>query len=108
MSVRLYKTNHAGTDMNRIRKKLNLSLDEELIRFAKQWSYVTQKPISRLIDGFLTNLREHVSQSSPEIWFDRETCLAGKENQHAEKVLEQKIYREECMKRWKEVFLIHK
>lgn len=52
------------------RKRINLSLDNELAEFAQKWSEVTQKPISHLVDDFLRKLRNDVTNMSPERWFD--------------------------------------
>jgi len=48
------------------RERLNLSLDSEILDFAKKWSYVRNKPISRLVEDMFSELKNLVSSVTPE------------------------------------------
>jgi hypothetical protein len=48
------------------RERLNLSLDSEILDFAKKWSYVRNRPISRLVEDMFSDLKELVSTVTPE------------------------------------------
>ncbi|GAB4333415.1 MAG: hypothetical protein Kow0089_02070 [Desulfobulbaceae bacterium] len=66
------------------KKRLNLYLSDEAIRFAKDWSYVTGKPISRMLEEFLEQQRKVVERITPFQWLSDPECnpsLPG-ENEH--------------------------
>lgn len=48
--------------------RLNLYLGKELVEFAKEWSYVTDKSISRMLEEYLKEKRDLVPQVSPFQW----------------------------------------
>lgn len=50
------------------KKRLNLYLDKRLIEFAKDWSYVTDKPISRMFEEYLVEQQQLVDSISPFQW----------------------------------------
>lgn len=50
------------------KKRLNLYLDKELIGFAKDWSYVTDIPISRMLEEYLREQQQLVGSISPFQW----------------------------------------
>lgn len=48
------------------RERLNLSIDSEILDFAKKWSYVRNKPISRLVEDMFCDLKHLVPNITPE------------------------------------------
>jgi hypothetical protein len=50
------------------RDRLNLSIDSEILDFAKKWSYVKKMPISRLVEDMFIDLKELVSNITPELY----------------------------------------
>jgi hypothetical protein len=48
------------------RERLNLSIDFEILDFAKKWSYVRKTSISRLVEDMFSDLKDLVSNVSPE------------------------------------------
>lgn len=57
--------------MKKTRKtRLNLYLSNEAIQFAKQWSYVTNKPISKMLEEYLDRQKEIVSSITPFQWLN--------------------------------------
>ncbi len=48
--------------------RLNLYITEELVDFAKDWSYVTDVPISSMLEKYLEEKKELVPQISPFQW----------------------------------------
>lgn len=57
--------------MNRTNKKrLNLYLSNDIIRFAKDWSYVTAKPISQMLEEHLKQQREIATSITPFQWLN--------------------------------------
>ena len=58
--------------MKRKREKLNLSIDSEVLKFAKKWSYVNQKPISRFVEDLFRERMDFTKGLTPDIYlFDR-------------------------------------
>ena len=53
---------------NKKKKRLNLYLKGEAIDFAKEWSYVTKKPISKMLEEYLIHQKEMVSSITPFQW----------------------------------------
>jgi len=49
--------------------RLNLYISKELVDFAKEWSYVTDVPISRMLEDYLREQKELVSRITPFQWF---------------------------------------
>lgn len=49
--------------------RLNLYISKDLIDFAKDWSYVTDIPISRMVEEHLREQQELVQRISPFQWF---------------------------------------
>lgn len=47
------------------RERLNLSLDPEILDFAKKWSYVINRPISRLVEDMFIELKDLVLNVTP-------------------------------------------
>jgi len=57
--------------MNENRKKrLNLYIDKDLYDFAKKWSHVIRKPISRMLEDSLRSQQELVKQVTPFQWLN--------------------------------------
>ena len=57
--------------MNKKKKaRLNLYISEEIIRFAKEWSYVTNKPISKMFEEHLNQQRNIASETTPFQWLN--------------------------------------
>lgn len=55
--------------MGKVKKaRLNLYLSKELIEFAKEWSYVTDMPISTMLEEYLREKKELIPQVSPFQW----------------------------------------
>ena len=52
------------------KKRLNLYLSRDMIRFAKDWSYVTEKPISVMLEEHLQRQKEIVSTITPFQWLN--------------------------------------
>lgn len=52
------------------KKRLNLYLSREMIRFAKDWSYVTDKPISKMLEEHLENQKQLVASTTPFQWLN--------------------------------------
>lgn len=48
------------------RERLNLTLDPEILDFAKKWSYIINRPISRLVEDMFSELKGLVSNVTPE------------------------------------------
>ena len=49
---------------------LNLYINEEIVRFAKEWSYVTNKPISTMLEEYLNQQKSIVSKTTPFQWLN--------------------------------------
>jgi len=49
---------------------LNLYISEEITRFAKEWSYVTNKPISKMLEEYLQQQKSIVSRTTPFQWLN--------------------------------------
>ena len=59
------------TFMKKTKKsRLNLYLSDDIIMFAKKWSYVTQTPISKMLEEHLWRQKEIVSSISPFQWLN--------------------------------------
>lgn len=52
------------------KKRLNLYLSEEAIAFAKQWSYVIGKPISKILEDQLNRQKNMVASITPFQWLN--------------------------------------
>jgi len=50
--------------------RLNLYISEEIILFAKEWSYVTGKPISKMLEEYLKQQKTIVSKTTPFQWLN--------------------------------------
>ena len=50
------------------KRRLNLYLSEDTIKFAKEWSYVTEKPISQMLEEYLINQKKLVINITPFQW----------------------------------------
>ena len=50
--------------------RLNLYINEEIIRFAKEWSYVTNKPISKMLEEYLEQKKNLISNTTPFQWLN--------------------------------------
>ena len=50
--------------------RLNLYLNRDIIRFAKEWSYVTDKPISKMLEEHLVRQMEMVKRITPFQWLN--------------------------------------
>jgi len=50
--------------------RLNLYINEEIIRFAKEWSYVTNKPISKMFEEHFEQQEEIISKITPFQWLN--------------------------------------
>jgi hypothetical protein len=48
--------------------RLNLYISRELVDFAKEWSYVTDVPISKMLEEYLKEKKELVQHVSPFQW----------------------------------------
>jgi len=55
---------------NQEKKRLNLYIDRELLRFAKNWSYVTNVPISRMLEEYLSRQKDLVDSTTPFQWLN--------------------------------------
>lgn len=49
---------------------LNLYINNEIVKFAKEWSYVTNKPISTMLEEYLEQQKTVVSQITPFQWLN--------------------------------------
>lgn len=49
--------------------RLNLYLSKEVVDFAKNWSYVTDIPISKMVEDQLREQKELVARITPFQWF---------------------------------------
>jgi len=49
---------------------LNLYISEEIVQFAKEWSYVTNKPISTMLEEYLNQQKSIVSKITPFQWLN--------------------------------------
>lgn len=52
----------------RKKARLNLYIDKQSLDFAKKWSYVTEVPISRMLEEYLQAQEERVKGVSPFQW----------------------------------------
>lgn len=52
----------------RKKARLNLYIDKQSLDFAKKWSYVTDVPISRMLEEYLQAQEEKVKGNSPFQW----------------------------------------
>lgn len=52
----------------RKKARLNLYIDKQSLDFAKKWSYVTDMPISRMLEEYLQAKEEKVKGVSPFQW----------------------------------------
>jgi hypothetical protein len=48
--------------------RLNLYISKELLDFAKDWSYVTNVPISRMLEEYLASQQKIVATATPFQW----------------------------------------
>ena len=49
---------------------LNLYVSDETIKFAKEWSYVTNKPISKMFEEHLNQQKNIVAETTPFQWLN--------------------------------------
>lgn len=49
---------------------MNLYIDKETLDFAKRWSYVTDVPISRMLEEYLQQQQERLNGVSPFQWLN--------------------------------------
>jgi hypothetical protein len=55
--------------MQKIRKvRLNLYINKDILDFAKDWSYVTNVPISRMLEEYLASQQKIVATATPFQW----------------------------------------
>ena len=52
------------------KKRLNLYLSKDTIQFAKDWSYVTDKSVSKMLEEYLQNQMEVVQTITPFQWLN--------------------------------------
>jgi hypothetical protein len=50
--------------------RLNLYINEDIIQFAKDWSYVTNKPISKMLEEHINRQKEIVLSTTPFQWLN--------------------------------------
>jgi len=48
--------------------RLNLYIDKDILDFAKKWSFVTDVPISRMLEEYLQQQKKRVKEISPFQW----------------------------------------
>lgn len=51
------------------KQKLNLYMNKDIVDFAKKWSYVTDEPISKMVEEHLREQQELVGRITPFQWF---------------------------------------
>jgi hypothetical protein len=67
--------------------RLNLYVDKQSLDFAKKWSYVTEVPISRMLEEYLQAQEERVKGLSPFQWLtDTVNSGSGDERNHTDEV----------------------
>ena len=54
--------------MKKKKVRLNLYVSNELVDFAKEWSYVIDMPISKMLEEYLQIKKDIVPQVSPFQW----------------------------------------
>lgn len=52
------------------KSRLNLYLRNDAIQFAKKWSYVTNKPISKMLEEYLNSQKDLVASITPFQWLN--------------------------------------
>lgn len=74
--------------MTRNRKaRLNLYIDEKYIDFAKKWSFVTDVPISRMLEEYLQAQEKRIQGLSPFQWLtDPAHTGSADERDHTDEV----------------------
>ena len=50
--------------------RLNLYISQDIREFAKEWSYVTGKPISKMLEDYLTEQKRIVLNATPLQWLN--------------------------------------
>ncbi len=79
------------------KKRLNLYISKELYDFAKKWSYVTQVPVSRILEETLRAQQKEVKEISPFQWLsnNRMSSSTGREDEAIHDLEEYLTNREE-------------